>query len=328
MKKLILPISISLLLLGCGSKKISNPNEIVSKSSIQSNLEYLASDALNGRATATEGIDKAATHIENFFNSNGIKPYFDEYRDYFEFTGKVRENDSLIERNFQGFNVVGYIEGNDPELKKEFVVLGAHYDHIGKGNEVDGDTIANGANDDASGTVAVMEWSKYFAKTKSNKRSVLFTLFDAEEMGLKGSLHLAKKLKEQDLNLYTMINFEMVGVPRDLNESMAYITGYDLSNIPETLNSFTDAKVVGFFPKAKEYQLFYRSDNYAFFKEFNIPAHAISTFDFTNFEYYHHVDDEADKMDYDHMTNFVLKMIPALEGMINSPTQVIKLYEE
>jgi len=83
---------------------------------------------------------------------------------------------------------------------------------------------------------------------------VLFTLYAAEEMGLKGSGHLAERFKKENLDLYTMINFEMIGV---------------------------------------------------FYEQFGIPAHAISTFDFTNFEYYHHVDDEADKMDFNHMTRFI-----------------------
>jgi hypothetical protein len=86
--------------------------------------------------------------------------------------------------------------------------------------------------------------------------------------------------------------------------------------------------VVGFLPEAKAYNLFKRSDNYPFYNEFKIPAHAISTFDFTNFDYYHHVDDEADKMNFEHMTNFINKMIPALQGMINAPTQEIKMTDE
>ncbi|GAL73095.1 hypothetical protein [Jejuia pallidilutea] len=70
-----------------------------------------------------------------------------------------------------------------------------------------------------------------------------------------------------------------------------------------------------------------RSDNYPFYNAFKVPAHAISTFDFTNFDYYHHVDDEADKMDFQHMTNFIKKMIPAIEGMVNTTSKEIKLNE-
>ena len=154
--------------------------------------------------------------------------------------------------------------------------------------------------------------------------------FSAEEKGLKGSEHLAEKLKEENLNLYTMINFEMIGVPRIESEAMAYLTGYALSNMAEKLNTYsnTNKEIIGFLPQAKEYNLFMRSDNYPFYQAFKVPAHAISTFDFTNFDYYHHVDDEADKMDFKHMTYFINQMIPALEGMINAPTKEIKITNE
>ncbi|WP_298555475.1 M20/M25/M40 family metallo-hydrolase [uncultured Algibacter sp.] len=283
---------------------------------VKTSLEYLASDALEGRNTGTKGIEKAAVYIEDIFKKNSIKPYFKTYRDSFNV------------KKIIGYNVVGYLEGNDANLKNEFVILGAHYDHIGTAKAVNGDEIANGANDDASGTVAVLEWAKYFSKTKSNKRSVLFTLYSAEEMGLKGSEHLAERLKKENLDLYTMINFEMIGVPRAENEIMAYMSGYGKSNLAKQLNIYGGDDMIGFFPKAKEFNLFMRSDNYPFYQEFKVPAHAISTFDFTNFDYYHHVDDEADKMDFNHMTNFINKMIPALEGMINASFKEIKMNNE
>lgn len=288
----------------------------INKEDVKSSLEYLASDELEGRNTGTEGIEKAAVYIEAFFKTHNIKPYFETYRDSFNV------------KKIIGYNVVGYLEGNDPKLKNEFVILGAHYDHIGTAKEVNGDVIANGANDDASGTVAVMEWAKHFSKTKSNKRSMLFTLYAAEEMGLKGSAHLAKRLKKENIDLYTMINFEMIGVPRAENEIMAYMTGYEKSNMAKTLDTYIGSETIGFFPKAKSFNLFMRSDNYPFYQEFKVPAHAISTFDFTNFDYYHHVDDEADKMDFNHMTSFINKMIPGLEGMVNAPKKEIKMKNE
>ncbi|GAA3616790.1 M20/M25/M40 family metallo-hydrolase [Flavivirga amylovorans] len=325
--KILLSMALAITLFNCGSQKdtseTNNASEISSsvvtlalKENVKSSLEYLASDELEGRHTGSKGIEKAAVFIEDFFKENNIKPYFETYRDSFNLNSIV------------GYNVVGYIEGHDPELKNEFVILGAHYDHIGTAEPVNGDSIANGANDDASGTVAVLEWAKYFSKSKSNKRSLLFTLYAAEEMGLKGSGHLAKRLKGEALNLYTMINFEMIGVPRAENETIAYLTGYKKSNMAEKLNSYVKEDIVGFLPQAKEYNLFKRSDNYPFFNAFQIPAQAISTFDFTNFDYYHHVDDEADKMDFEHMTSFINKMIPALEGMTNASTKEIKMNNE
>ncbi|WP_191860754.1 M28 family metallopeptidase [Hanstruepera ponticola] len=286
------------------------------KKSIKESMFFLASDDLEGRATGSVGIEKAAVFIENFLMTNDIKPYFETYRDSFRL------------KDIIGYNIVGVVEGNDPKLKNEYIILGGHYDHIGMGKEVNGDKIANGANDDASGTIAAMEFAKYFAKSKTNKRSILVTLYAAEEMGLKGSGHLAERLKAEGINAYTMINFEMIGVPRASDKSLSYMSGYERSNFAETLNKYAGEEVVGFFPQAKEFQLFMRSDNYPFYKALNIPAHAISTFDFSNFDYYHHVDDEADKMDYDHMANFVVKMIPALQGMMNTENKEVVLKDE
>ncbi|MEH1008723.1 MULTISPECIES: M28 family peptidase [unclassified Winogradskyella] len=319
MKKALSIILIALVCSCSSSKKTSNSNEVtpeITEKAIRASMEYLTSDELEGRATGTEGIEKAAVFIENYLKSNGIKPYFKTYRDSFKLN------------DLDGYNIVGVIEGNDPKLKNEYIILGGHYDHIGKGKVVEGDSIANGANDDASGTIAAMEFGRYFAQTKSNKRSILITLYDAEELGLKGSAHLAKRLKDKGVNVYTMINFEMIGVPRASTEPMAYMSGYERSSLAETLNKYAGEEVVGFFDRAKKMNLFMRSDNFPFFKELNIPAHAISTFDFTNYDYYHHVDDEADKMDYEHMVNFINKMIPALEGMMNAPTKEVILKDE
>ncbi|GAA3585157.1 M28 family metallopeptidase [Snuella lapsa] len=314
--KHIVVLFILILICGCkasaGRDGVDN-SKVVADSNVKRLLTYLASDELEGRGTGTDGIEKAAVFIENEFKKYNVKPYFKTYRDSFNLNGLI------------GYNIIGYIEGVDPKLKDEFVVLGAHYDHIGVIEPIAGDSIANGANDDASGTVAVLEWARYFSKHKNNKRSLLFTLYAAEEMGLKGSEHLAGKLKKENVDLYTMINFEMVGVPRAVGETLAYVTGFELSNMAQKLNDYAQADIIGFLSQAKQYELFKRSDNYPFYKAFNIPAQAISTFDFANFDYYHHVDDEVEQMDLEHMANFINKMVPALEGMINAETKEITL---
>jgi Zn-dependent M28 family amino/carboxypeptidase len=294
---------------------VSKPLDFVTSTELKESVYYLASDDLKGRATGSEGIEKAAVYIENKLKSYNVGPYFETYRDQY----KVKDMDA--------YNVVGFIEGNDPELKKEFIILGAHYDHIGFGEEVDGDTIANGANDDATGVAAVLAMARYFATKKNNKRSILFTLYSGEEMGLLGSKHLAARLKEQEINLYTMINFEMIGVPMVDKDYNAYFTGYELSNMATKMNDYVNYNLLGLLPKAKEFQLFYRSDNYSFYKAFNKPSHAISTFDFTNFDHYHKVGDEADKMDYEFMADLVNRLIPAFETMSNTATQEIKMNE-
>ncbi len=278
---------------------------------VKKNITYLASDELQGREAGSPGIEKAAQYIESTFKSNGIVPYFSSYRDDLS--------------NFNGaFNVVGLLPGTDATLKNEYILIGAHYDHIGKGKSLNGDTIANGANDNAAGTVAVMEIARYFSKAKSNKRSIIFALFSAEEKGLLGSIHLAKKLKEQNLNLYTMVNFEMIGVPMKGKDYLAYITGYKKSNMADAINTYAGKKIIGFLPTAAGYNLFQRSDNYPFYNQFKVPSHTVCTFDFTNFDYYHHVDDEVSQIDIPHMTKVINEIIPPLATMFNTSTKEIK----
>ena len=119
----------------------------------------------------------------------------------------------------------------------------------------------------------------------------------------------------------------MIGVPLVGKEYTAYLTGYEKSNLANKFNEYSSANLAGYLPEAKEYQLFFRSDNYPFFKEFNVPCHTFCTFDFTNFDYYHHVDDEIDKLDFKHMTNLVEAFIPGVEGVVNSSKGEIKLNE-
>ncbi|HZJ35882.1 MAG TPA: M20/M25/M40 family metallo-hydrolase [Gillisia sp.] len=294
-------------------RELEAPNPVILKASVKKNLEYLSSNELLGRETGTEGIEEAAVFIEIVFEENNIKPYFKTYRDTFGVGNKT------------AYNLIGVLEGSDPVLKKEFIILGAHYDHIGVGKAINGDSIANGANDNASGTVGVLELAKHFSKIHDNKRSLLFVLFSAEEMGLRGSKQLAEKLNSEGLNLYAMLNFEMIGVPMQDKNYLAYITGFEGSNLAQKFNEYSNSKIFGFLPQANEYKLFKRSDNYPFFQEFNVPAQTISTFDFTNYDYYHHVSDEAEKMDFSHISNLIQSVIPGIYKMANTSEKEIKL---
>ncbi len=293
-------------------KAETTPKPFTDDTRIRGIMNFLASDDLKGRDSGSEGIAKAAEFIEGIFKQNNITPYFETYKD------------TLSNFTKTAYNVVGLLEGNDPELKKEFIVIGAHYDHIGIIKPVNGDAIANGANDNASGTTTVLELARYFGNSKSNKRSLIFALFSAEEKGLLGSKHLASKLKEEDLNLYTMLNFEMTGVPMKGKSYFIYITGFDKSNLAEVSNNYAGEKLIGYLPQAKEYDLFKRSDNYPFYEQFGVPSHTYCTFDFSNFAHYHGVGDEVSEMNLDHMVEVVNKMIPVVEGIANAATQEIK----
>ncbi|SHH83917.1 M20/M25/M40 family metallo-hydrolase [Flavobacterium defluvii] len=297
------------------SQKETKPESVeitykVEESEVSDFLKYLSSDELEGRETGTKGIEKAAVFLEDFFKKNNIKPYFASYRD------------TLTNFKTPAFNIVGILEGTDPVLKNEYVVLSAHYDHIGVEKKQQPDQIYNGANDDASGVTAVAQMAKYFSKTKSNKRSILFVFFAGEEKGLLGSKSMAPKLKAKNFNLYTQLNIEMVGVPMK-RDYLAYITGFDKSNMAEKINEYTGKKTIGFLPKEAEYKLFYRSDNYSFFEAFGKPCQSISTFDFENFDFYHHVSDEFKVMDIPHMTAFIQEFLPAVTKIATTPTEEI-----
>jgi len=278
-------------------------------------VDFLSSDVLMGRETATQGELIAAQYIQSKLIEAGIKPYFKTYLDSFDSKGKM------------GVNVVGFIEGNDPVLKNEIVILGAHYDHVGFGHKVANDSIANGANDNASGTAAVLTIANRIAKSKANKRSVIVALFSGEEKGLIGSKALAKKLKEQKINLYTLLNFEMLGVPFIDRDYEVFLTGYELSNLGVKLNAYTNSTLFGRSDVATKYNLFSRSDNYSFYTQFKVPCHTISSCDLTNFDFYHHVDDEIDKFDSAFMAEIINKLIPGIIKICNTYSKEIKMYE-
>ena len=294
-------------LVACKSTNFSNATNI------GDHMNFLASDALKGRDTGSEGIDLAATFIIDIMQENKVKPYYKAYQD------------TLSNHETTAYNIVGVLEGNDPSLKEEVILVGAHYDHIGVINTQNGDSIANGANDNASGTATVLELARYFAKAGTNKRTMIFALFSAEEKGLKGSAHLAEKMKADGVDLYAVLNFEMTGAPMKDKDYLVYATGFNNSNIGAVSNAYSKEKIVGFLPTAEGYNLFKRSDNYPFYEVFKIPAHTFSTFDFTNFDHYHKVGDEAEIMDFSHMANVVNKMIPVVQGITNASTKEIVL---
>ncbi|WP_294818789.1 M28 family peptidase [uncultured Flavobacterium sp.] len=285
----------------------------VDEKSVSATLQFLTSDGLKGREPGTPEMDLAAAHLEDILKKNGVKPYFATYRD------------TLSNYPKPAYNIVGVLEGTDPKLKNEFVVIGAHYDHIGMAKTaVDGDNIYNGADDNATGTTTVAELVNYYGKNKTNKRSILFCFFSAEEAGLLGSYHLSKKLHDQGLDIYTMLNFEMTGVPLG-GENLAFITGYGRSNMAEKFNEYAGKKIIGSNEFEMQYQLFKFSDNYPFFLEFNVPSHTVSTTEMSTFPFYHKLGDEFEAMDTKHMTSFIQQMIPVVEKMVNAKSKEIIL---
>ncbi len=301
----------SLCSCGSGKKASFGEQSLPNSNGMGVIMNYLSADELMGRDTGSNGIDQAAAYIEDYFRANRVPPYFTSYRD------------TLSNYQADAYNIVGFVEGNHPVLKNQFILIGAHYDHIGVVPAQSTDSIANGANDNASGTVMVMELARYFGHRKTNGRSLIFALFSAEEKGLLGSHHLAGKLKEQQLPLYVMLNFEMTGVPLVDKDYEMYVTGYEKSNLAEVCNKYSGENLIGFLPTAGEFGLFQRSDNYPFHLEFGVPAQTFCTFDFTNFDQYHKVGDEVALLNLEYMAGLLNKLIPVVEGISNSEEKEI-----
>lgn len=302
---LLLIISILCLNLGLGQT-----NEV---DEIEKHMVALSADEMQGRETGSFGLEKCANYISDYFKSEGIKPYYKTYKDTFYLKDKR-----------VAYNLIAKIEGKDPTYERFPVIIGAHYDHIGYKKAIKGDSIANGANDNASGTVAVMHLAKLL-KASEPLRPILFVLFDAEEQGLLGSKYLAEKMKSEDLQPYLVFNIEMIGVPMIENAKKAYLTGFNKSNFAEVFNSYLPEKALIFSKQAQKFGLFKRSDNYPFFETFSIPSHSVSSFDFTNYDYYHHVGDQAEQLDYKHMYHLISSWAEALIAIAKHEENLIKL---
>lgn len=315
MKGLYVLILTALFCLGCSSahKNAGEKQLKTSAENISATLNYLASDELKGRETGSAENRKAADFLAQKLKENNIKPYFTTY---FDTLSTVKNS----------WNVVGALSGTSESLKNEIIVLGAHYDHIGILPAVAGDSIANGANDNASGSAILLELARNLSLKADNKRTVLIAFFTGEEKGFLGAEHLAKRLKNNGVNVVAMLNFEMLGVPMK-KEYMTYTTGYNLSNLAEKTAELSTKNVIGNWQDSDRYQLFKRSDNYPFYQIFKIPSHTISSFDYQNFEYYHHVKDEAEAMDIGFMTNLTDELIPIVSKLINLPAGELRITE-
>ncbi len=190
---------------------------------VRRHLYTLASDEMEGRATGTPGIEKAAQYIEGEFQRIGLKTYdnLKDYRQTFTFT------DRRSKKEITAFNVIGILEGKSK--KNEYVVVSGHYDHLGiKNIKGQKDSIYNGADDDASGTTAMMALAEYFAKKNTNERTIVFVAFTGEEMGLIGSTHFGKNVDAS--KFVAGINIEMIGKESNFGPKTAWLTGFDRSD--------------------------------------------------------------------------------------------------
>jgi hypothetical protein len=198
-------------------------------------------------------------------------------------------------------NVVGILPGKT--RKDEFVIFSAHYDHLGVGRPVNGDSIFNGANDDAAGTTAVILLAKYFAALKSNERTLVFVAFTGEEVGGLGSHYFSQKFAPD--KVAAMFNIEMIGTESKWGKNSAYITGFEKTDMGSLLQKNLEGTGFSFYPDPyPSQQLFIRSDN-ATLAKLGVPAHTISTAKMDAEPNYHKVSDEVKALDMENMAMII-----------------------
>lgn len=219
-------------------------------------------------------------------------------------------------------NVVGVLPGKSKP--DEYVIFSSHYDHIGVGKPDDkGDSIYNGANDDASGTTAVMMLASHFSKQGGNERTLVFAAFTAEEVGGFGSQYFSKQL--DPAKVMAMFNIEMIGTDSKWGTNSAFITGYEKSNMGDMLQKNLEGSPFRFYPDPyPQQQLFYRSDN-ATLARLGVPAHTISTSKMDSEPHYHRPSDERSTLDTRNMAEIIKAIAISSKSIvagIDTPSRV------
>lgn len=222
------------------------------------------------------------------------------------------------------FNVAAIIPGKSKP--NEYVVFSAHYDHIGIIAPNGQDSIANGADDDASGTTAMISLAKYYKKQNNNERTLIFMAFTAEELGMYGSKYFSNNINAD--SVIAMINIEMIGKDSKFGPNTLYLTGYDRSNLGELMQE--NVKNTEFKFHADPYpqqNLFYRSDN-AVLAALGVPAHTFSTSQIDKDTYYHTVKDEVSTLNVENIISSIKAIAVGAQGVVNgsqTPNRVEKL---
>lgn len=233
-------------------------------------------------------------------------------------TRTALEIEGKTNRSITGKNIVGWIEGTDPELKDEFVMLSAHYDHVGVGTpDQTGDSIYNGARDNAVGTVAVINAAKYFAKNPP-KRSILLALWTAEEKGLLGSAYFAENPLVPLNKIIYNLNIDNGGYN---DTSVITVIGLGRTSVDTEIESAVSEFGLEAIPDpSPEQGLYDRSDNVNFAKK-GIPAPTFSlgfqAFDDEIQKYYHKPGDEVDNFDLEYAVKYWKSYILSAERVAN-----------
>ena len=283
-------------------------------------ISYLASDQLEGRLTGTAGNDSAAAYIAKRFEALKLKSAHPGYLQKFVARSAAAAHTGDTAGK-QTQNVVGIIEGSDPVLKNQYIVIGAHHDHLGRSSvsalDPDArDAIRNGADDNASGTAAVLELARIFSIEKP-RRSIIFVTFSGEEQGLLGSQYFVDNPPVPLSQIQAMLNFDMVGRMKD-NEVMVFGTA-TATELPALIDS---ANARGVAIKVRGSGDGFGSSDHSSFYAKEIPVLHFFTDLHSD---YHRATDDVDKINMSgqaRIVDFAYRLADAIEEQPSALTYV------
>jgi len=284
---------------------------------VRSNLDYLAGPVLHGRGSGTEDEHLAARFIARKLKEYGLAPAAEDEHYIQTATVQSREVTTAPAASSKvddapgtishTWNVLAKIDGTDE--KDEIIVLSAHLDHLGVKN---GKTYP-GADDDASGTVAVMELARALATEKKPRRTIVFALWGSEEKGLVGVRYFLKHPTFDLQNVVANLEFEMIGRPDPkLQRDQLWLTGWERTDLGPELAAH-GAKLVA--DPHPEGNFFTRSDNYALAED-GIVAQTISSFGLH--KDYHQPTDTLARIDWQHLDRAIASMIGPVTWLANT----------
>jgi aminopeptidase YwaD len=211
------------------------------------------------------------------------------------------------------WNAVGILRGSDPSQRGNAILLSAHLDHLGIAEPVNGDNIYNGADDDASGTVAVLELARVLGRGRKPRRTVIFALFGSEELGGLGSTYFREHPPLPLTDIAANVEFEMIGRadPKVANDTL-WLSGWERSNLGPELAAH-GANLVG--DPHPDQHFFQRSDNYVLAKK-GVVAQTASSFGLH--KDYHQPSDDLAHIDFQHMITAISSLIRPMEWLVNA----------
>jgi len=294
--------------------------ETITAADVKHRIEIIADDSMRGRDTPSPGLEATARYIASEFRAFGLTPGGDSSTFIQRYPLPLGRPDAKPgARTRTAPNVVGILEGSDPVLKNEYIVLSAHMDHVGIGAPVNGDSIYNGADDDASGTAGVIELAEALSRPGARpKRSVVFLTVSGEEHGLWGSAWFSDHPPVPITQVVADLNIDMIG--RNWKDTIVVI-GKEHSDLGTTLDRVNKAHpelgmkaIDDIWP---EENFYFRSDHYNFARK-GVPI--LFFFNGTHPDY-HGPNDEPDRIDAEKAARIVRLVYLVTEEVGNAPNK-------